>query len=277
MFHTNPSAQNLNFHLQNQSGSDNFTDTRLTKKNKNLSKQQEMPPSRKILAKHTKSQVKKSLGFRPGTHYGTMLKTPTSKLQRFIYPKMSETDLKILVKTLETADTNQKNAVKKDAGDKRRIHALEQERKRKEELATKRQEAVMRRTQLAQEKLFLHNLAEEVQYNFADENDFQKMLDRYLSRLQAGERFVINVGEVWYTLSLAKYEELARLIASSSVVEQRDAIEGSDDILINVVVNSTITVSRPGLRLGRDYEFANGEFLPYTHYFSPPLSRVKHG
>ena len=43
MFHTNPSAQNLNFHLQNQSGSDNFTDTRLTKKNKNLSKQQEMP------------------------------------------------------------------------------------------------------------------------------------------------------------------------------------------------------------------------------------------
>ena len=134
-----------------------------------------MPPSRTILAKHTKSQVKKSLGFRSGTHYGTMLKTPTSKLQRFIYPKMSETDLKILVKTLETADTNQKNALKEEASDKRRIHALEQERKRKEEIATKRQEAVTRRNQLAQENIFFRGLVEEVEYNFADENDFQRM------------------------------------------------------------------------------------------------------
>ena len=226
-----------------------------------------MPPSRKLLAIHAKSQVKKSLGFRLGTHYETMLRNPTSKLQAFIYPKTSETDLKTLVKTLETADTNKKNELKKEAATKRLKAKEEAELKRKGELATKRQEAVAKRTQLAQENLFFRGLAEEVQYNFVDENDFQKMLDRYLSRLQAGERFVINVGEVWYTLSLAKYEELARLIASSSVVEQRDAIEGSDDILINVVVNSTITVSRPGLRLGRDYEFANGEFLPYTHNF----------
>jgi len=148
-----------------------------------------MPPSRKILAKHTKSQVKKSLGFRPGTHYGTMLTNPTAKLQAFIYPKMSETNLKTLVKTLETADIIQKNAMKKEASDKRRIHALDQERKRKEELSTKRQEAVMRRTQLAQEKLFLHNLAEEVQYNFADENDFKKMLIRYLRRSRQENRY----------------------------------------------------------------------------------------
>ena len=170
----------------------NLFDARFLLKDKNLGKEQDMPPSRKILAKHTKSQVKKSLGFRPGTHYGTMLTNPTAKLQAFIYPKMSETNLKTLVKTLETADIIQKNAMKKEASDKRRIHALDQERKRKEELSTKRQEAVMRRTQLAQEKLFLHNLAEEVQYNFADENDFQKMLIRYLPRLQAGERFIIR-------------------------------------------------------------------------------------
>ena len=80
----------------------------LLKDNK-LCKEQDMP-SRKILAKHTKTQVKKSLGFRPGTHYGTMLKTPTAKLQAFIYPKMSETDL---VKTLETADPKQRSQLKK--------------------------------------------------------------------------------------------------------------------------------------------------------------------
>ena len=115
------------------------------------------------------------MGFRPGTHYTTMLKTPTAKLQAFIYPKMSETDLKTLVKTLETADPKQRSQLKKEAGDKRRIHALEQERKRKEEIATKRQEAVARRNQLAQENIFFRGLVEEVEYNFADENDFQRM------------------------------------------------------------------------------------------------------
>ena len=134
-----------------------------------------MPPSRKLLAIHAKSQVKKSLGFRLGTHYETMLRNPTSKLQAFIYPKTSETDLKTLVKTLETADTNKKNTLKKEASDKRRIHALEAELKRKEELATNRQEAVTRRNQLAQENIFFRGLVEEVEYNFADENDFQRM------------------------------------------------------------------------------------------------------
>ena len=208
------------------------------------------------------------MGFRPGTHYETMMRNPTLKLQPFLHPEMKALDIKMLVKTLETTDPKQRSQLKKEAGDKRRIHALEQERKRKEEIATKRQEAVTRRTQLAQEKLFLHNLAEEVEYNFADENDFQRMLNRYLPRLQAGERFLIKVGETWYTLSLAKFEELTKKM--ETVVEQRDAIEGSDDNLIDVVVNSTVTVERPGLRLGRDYEFANGEFLPYTHNYEDP-------
>ena len=92
----------------------NLFGARFSLKDKNLRyRQDNMPPSRKIRTKHTKSQVKKSLGFRPGTHYGTMLKNPTAKLQAFIYPKMSETNLKTLVKTLETADINQKNAMKK--------------------------------------------------------------------------------------------------------------------------------------------------------------------
>ena len=60
-----------------------------------------------------------------------MLKTPTAKLEAFIYPKMSETNLKTLVKTLETADINQKNAMKKEAATKRLKAKEEAELKKK--------------------------------------------------------------------------------------------------------------------------------------------------
>ena len=115
------------------------------------------------------------MGFRPGTHYETMMRNPTLKLQPFLHPEMKALDIKMLVKTLETTDPKQRSQLKKEASDKRRIHALEQERKRKEEIATKRQEAVARRNQLAQENIFFRGLVEEVEYNFADENDFQRM------------------------------------------------------------------------------------------------------
>ena len=98
------------------------------------------------------------------------------------------------------------------------------------------------------------------------------MLDRYLVRLQAGERFLIIVGETWYTLSLAKYEDLTRLVSNISEVDG-EPFE-SDQQLLSNVVNSSVTVERPGLRLGRDYEFTNGEFFAYTHdYEDSDLSK----
>ena len=60
-----------------------------------------------------------------------MLKNPTSKLQAFVYPKMSETDLKSLVKTLETADTKKKNELKKYSATKRLKAKEEAELKKK--------------------------------------------------------------------------------------------------------------------------------------------------
>lgn len=247
----------------------NLFDARFSLKDYNVGYKQDMPRGANTV-RHSISQVKKSLGFRPGTHYQTMIRNPTTKLQPFLFPGMNVEQLKSLAKILSTADPKQRTQLKKEAGDKRRIHALEQERKRKEELAAKRQEAVTRRSQLAQENMFLRNLAKEVQYKFTDEQDFQKMLDRFLPRLQAGERFLIIVGETWYTLSLAKYEELTRLITN---IHEVPVAEESDVQLVNVLVNSEVTVERPGPRLGRDYEFVNGEFLPYTHdYKDPDLS-----
>ena len=249
---------------ENSQEEEKLFDVRFSQKNNFLGYKQDMP-QRSITVRQTMAQVKKSLGHRARTHYKTMLSKPSTKLQPFIFPGMNVEQLKFLTKVLSTTNPKQRTQLKKEASEKRRIHALAEERKRKEALAVKRQEAVTIRNQLAQdrqENTFLQGLAEEVQYNFTDEHDFQKMLDRFLPRLQAGERFLINVGETWFTLSLAKYEELTKII--ETVVELREEEEvASDGQLIAVVVKSIVTVERPRLRLGRDFEFANGEFFPY--------------
>lgn len=230
---------------------------------------QYMPATQKIFKI---GDVKKFLGHRARTHYKTMLLSPSAKLQPFLFPGMNVDQLKSLAKVLMKSDPRLRSQLKKEAGDRRRLYAFEQELKRKETLATKRLEAVTRRNQIAQENTFLRGLAAEMQYNFTDEHDFQKMLDRYLVRLQAGERFLISVGETWYTLSLAKYEELTRLVSNISEVDG-EPFE-SDQQLLSNVVNSSVTVERPGLRLGRDYEFTNGEFFAYTHdYEDSDLSK----
>ena len=191
----------------------NLFDARFSQKNNNLRYQQDMP-QRSNTVRQSIAQTKITLGHRARTHYKTMLTNPSNKLAPYIFPGMNVEQLKSLAKVLSTANPKQRTQLKKDAGDKRRNHALEQEQKRKEALAAKRQEAVARRNLLFQENSFFRGLAEEVKYIFTDEHDFQKMLDRYLPRLQAGERFLINAGDVWYTLSLAKYEELTRLITN---------------------------------------------------------------
>jgi len=206
------------------------------------------------------SDLKKFFGFKPRTRYSTILKNPTTKFQPFMYPKMTAGELKTLVKKLQRADTRQRTQLKTDAAEKRRIHALEQERKRKEALAAKRQEAAARRHQTAQEQAFLKGLIEKVHYRFTDESDFQKLLNRYLPRLQLGERFLLKTDDQWYTLSLDKYEELTKIME----IEERSN-QTSDGQLIDAIVNTSLTIERPGLRLGRDYTFQNGEFLPYTH------------
>ena len=254
--------------VRNPQEANNLFDVRFSQKNKNLGYKQDM--SRRSSVRQSIAQVKISLGHRPRSHYKTMLANPSNKLQPFVFPGMSVDQLKSLAKVLLTSDPRQRSQLKKDASDRQRRHALEQEQKRKEALAVKRQEAVARRNQIAQENTFLRGLAEEVKYNFTDENDFQKMLDRYLPRLQTGERFLIKVGgwlETWFTLSLAKYEEITEIITT---IREAPAAEESDMELMSVIVNSDVTVQRPGLRLGRDYEFANGEFLPYTHDYEDP-------
>ena len=91
----------------------NLFDVRFSQNNFFLGYQQDMPTSRKITVRQTMTQVKKSLGFRPMTHYKTMLQNPSSKLLQFIYPDMKVEDLKALAKILSTSDPKQRTQLKK--------------------------------------------------------------------------------------------------------------------------------------------------------------------
>ena len=118
---------------ENSQEEEKLFDVRFSQKNKNLGKEQDMP-QRSITVRQTMAQVKKSLGHRARTHYETMLKNPTAKLQAFIYPGMNVEQLKTLAKVLSTADPKQRTQLKKDAS-KKRQEAQESVRQKKLMLA----------------------------------------------------------------------------------------------------------------------------------------------
>ena len=119
---------------ENSQEARNLFDVRFSQKNKNLGKEQDNMPQRSNTVRQTMAQVKKSLGHRARTHYETMLKNPTAKLQAFIYPGMNVEQLKYLAKVLSTADPKQRTQLKKDAT-KKRQEAQESARQKKLMLA----------------------------------------------------------------------------------------------------------------------------------------------
>ena len=141
---TNPVALPVGNSGTTQEVREALFDVRFSQKNNNLRYQQDMP-QRSNTVRQSIAQTKITLGHRARTHYKTMLTNPSNKLAPYIFPGMNVEQLKSLAKVLSTANPKQRTQLKKDAGDKRRNHALEQEQKRKEALAAKRQEAVARR------------------------------------------------------------------------------------------------------------------------------------
>ena len=64
------------------------------------------------------TDVKQNLGYGSKTHYKTMLKNPTRKLSQFVYPSMTEDQLKTLVTELKTADPAKKAILRRHALEK---------------------------------------------------------------------------------------------------------------------------------------------------------------
>ena len=89
-------------------------DARLSQKNKNLGKEQDMS-RRSTTVRQTIAQVKNALGHRARTHYRSMLAYPSTKLQPFLFPGMTVDQLKSLAKVLSTAEPKQRSQLKKEA------------------------------------------------------------------------------------------------------------------------------------------------------------------
>ena len=62
------------------------------------------------------------------------------------------------------------------------------------------------------EQRFFNGHADEVHYTFRDAEHLLSTLERYLPRLQNGERFLLKFGDKFFTLSLEKYEDIISLI-----------------------------------------------------------------
>ena len=111
----------------------NLFDVRFCIKKKNVGYEQDMPQQSKTV-RQTMAQVKKSLGFRAGTHYKTMLKNPSNKLAPYLFPGMDVKELKTLANILSTADPKTRTELKKNAF-KKRQEAQESARQKKLMLA----------------------------------------------------------------------------------------------------------------------------------------------
>lgn len=277
MFSTTVGKGSLGLRLETRGEAENNlnTDTRLAPAEKNIGFQQ-MPTRRKLLAKASRSQVKKSLGFPSGTHYETMLHNPTSKLKQFMYPGMKASDIKKLVKMLESADVKKKNRLRSEARQRtlefNREDAIKGRALRaaaRQERATRREDNNRLRQNHFEVRSFLSNNKNSAKVNVSSEEELQTILDSFLFYLQEGEKFLIEVGQNWYTFSLAKYEELTRQI--SNAVLRFDALEQTSDaeLLQSSIVNS-MTFSRPAPRIGANFRLVNGEFFPYLHDFDDP-------
>ena len=89
--------------------------------------------------------------------------------------------------------------------------------------------------------------------------------------LAGGGKFLIEVGQNWYTFSLAKYEELTQQISNALARSEPDYgwLE-SDAQLLQLSIDNSITFSRPAPRIGANFNIVNGEFFPYLHDFDDP-------
>ena len=121
---------------------------------------------------------------------------------------------------------------------------------------------------------YLRGDTEEANLNLNSPAQIQRFLDRMLPGLEQGERFILNNGNRYFTLTNEKYIDIQTWLTSRQVfgddffnltggfLEKPSDDEAEDDVFYS---NMTIS-SVPG-RVGGAYAFAQGAYFPYTHNF----------
>ena len=237
--------------------------SRSSAENKNLGEYQMSNRRTKTIG-----DLKISLGHRRNTHWKTILNNPGRKLNPYIYPGMNDKQVRTLVTELNNADVQKKSTMRREAKEKRRFYFEEEERKKRDEEKKQREARAKKR----EEKAFLAGQKSKVTYFLEDLNDISVMLNTYLPAIQRGEKFLILVGDVFYTLSLSKYEDLVKLIENMMIEEVAEQIDSDTEIITTILLSQNVTIQRPKERIGATYNIRDGEFFPYTHDFDLSLA-----
>ena len=122
---------------------------------------------------------------------------------------------------------------------------------------------------------FVDGQTEEAHLQLTSQSQIQRFLDRMLPLLEQGERFILNHGNRYFTLTNEKYIDIQNWLTSTQIfgdgllgdglggaAEHGSDLESQDnDFYSNMTVSSM-----PG-RVGRNYNFAQGAYFPYTHDF----------
>lgn len=126
---------------------------------------------------------------------------------------------------------------------------------------------------------FLRGDTEEANLNLNSPAQIQRFLDRLLPGLEEGERFILNDGTRYFTLTNEKYIDIQTWLTSMQVFGD-DNFFGrggigfggefrhfSDPEAEDGDFYADMTISSMPDRVGGAYAFAQGAFFPYTHDF----------
>ena len=119
---------------------------------------------------------------------------------------------------------------------------------------------------------YLRGETEEANLNLNSAAQIQRFLDRMLPGLEQGERFILNNGNRYFTLTNEKYVDIQTWLTSAQIFGDDYAFAGgfekkSDEEAQDGEFYSNMTVSSVPGRVGGAYAFAQGAYFPYTHDF----------
>ena len=121
---------------------------------------------------------------------------------------------------------------------------------------------------------YLRGETEEANLNLNSPAQIQRFLDGMLPFLEQGERFILNDGNRYFTLTNEKYIDIQTWLTSVQLFGEDMAFvgggnwEGGSDpgSQDNDFYSDMVVSSMPG-RVGAAYNFAQGAYFPYTHDF----------
>lgn len=154
--------------------------------------------------------------------------------------------------------------------DRRRVERVTNLQERRERLNRNNENRRNRRNL----QRYLRGNTQEASLNLNSTGQIQGFLDSMLPRLERGERFILNNGNRYFTLTNEKYVDIQTWLTAQQVFGDGFRVGGfgdeqaySDGEAEDQEFYTNMTVSTAPGRAGGGYGFAQGAYFPYTHDF----------